>query len=368
MRAVANRRRGAAGLSRLALGGVTFALATAGCGRAGGVPAEWVVPIEQVASLGTDESDESTMFYRPTALGFDGNGFLHVLDAGNNRIQVFNGSGRFERTLGGPGQGPGRLSGPEDLWVAPDGEVVVADTGNRRLTRFDAQGRPLPVVSLSSVPIGVHGSADRIYVLRLPSASMLYGAESEPLITAFNRLGDEAGRYIPPVPQTVGILHFLLNTYRLTGAPEEGFVLADTHVRGRLRLFSATGTPADEIGLLYKADAWAPLGRLPNLINDASVERIARTCLDVVWDPYRNLFWALAGYTDRLDDGTWVQGVEIYRYDRHGRYRGTVVLPVAARRIAPAPDGTLWTLDTEGIARHYRFLDRDDGFSGGTAR
>ncbi len=221
------------------------------------------------------------------------------------------------------------------------------------------------MVPLRTVPIAIHGSAERLFVLRLPSASMIYGAESTPLLTALSRDGEPAGRYLPPVPETVGILHFLRNTHRLSGAPGDGFVVADTHVQGRLRLFSAHGEPGDEIGLLYKADAWAPLGRLPKLINDASVARIARTCLDVVWDPYRNLFWALAGYTNQREDGTWIQGTEIYRYSAEGSYRGTVVLPVSARRIAPAPDGTLWTLDTEGVARQYRLLDAP---SGGIAR
>lgn len=364
MRALRNSRfapadRGVGGPGRrgLLLALVVAVAQAAAC--AAPVPAEWTLEVEQLGSIGADPVGAETAFFQPTALGIDGAGRLHVLDAGNNRVQIFNSEGSFVASRGQPGQGPGDLAAPEDMWVAPDGEIVVADAGNRRIARFGASGAPLQGTPLDFIPIGVVGNADRLFVLRLPSATMIFGPEDHPLVYSLDRDGVELESFVAPEQQRVGILYFLANTHRMAADPEGGFALSDTHVHGRVRRFDRTGFELGVFGLLYKADALAPLGRLPELVNEDSLTSVARTSLDVRWDAAQNLFWVLAGYVDRLADGTWVQGNEVYRYAPNGEYRGTVPLPRPARRIAPAADGTLWVLDVEGVVYRYRLRDPD---------
>lgn len=318
---------------------------------------EWTLEVQEIGTIGADPVTLATALYQPTAVGFDAAGRVHILDAGNDRVQIFDANGEFLTSRGRSGQGPGELSDPEDMWVAPDGEIVVADAGNRRLVRFGAAGDPISETHLDFVPIGVVGAAERLFVLRLPTASMLFGPEEEPLVYSYDRDGRPLGAFVVPEPHAVGIVYFLANTHRLAADPAGGFALADMHVRGRVRRYDRVGGGLQDFGVLYKVDALAPLGRLPEMINDDSMARVARTSLDIYWDGHQNLFWILAGYVDRLADGTWVQGIEIYRYDSEGRYHGTVPLPRAARRAAPAPDGTLWILDTEGVAYRYRLRD-----------
>ena len=327
-----------------------------------GAPAahvEWTLQVEEIGSVGADPVTEATALFQPTALDFDASGRRHVLDAGNSRVQIFDEDGDFVSSLGSPGEGPGDPSSPEDMWVAPDGEVVIADAGKRRLIRFGPSDTPLLEIRVDFVPIGIVGNADRLFAVRLPTASMLFGPEAEPLVHAFDRDGQTLEAFVEPFPHDVGMLYFLANTHRIAADPDGGFVLADMHVRGRIRRFDRTGYEHGAFGILYKVDALAPLGRLPGLVNADSVSRIARTSLDTRWDAAQNLLWALAGYVDRLPDGEWIQGIEIYRYTADGEYRGTVPLPRAARRIAPAPDGTLWILDTEGAVYQYRLRDPD---------
>lgn len=329
----------------------------AACGPA--VPTEWTLQVEQIGSVGADPVTAETAFYEPTALAFDAAGRLHILDAGNNRVQIFDSEGVFLASRGQSGQGPGDLKAPEDMWVAPDGEIVVADAGNRRIARFGAGGEPLAETRLDFVPIGVVGNGDRLFVLRLPTASLVFGPDSDPLVHALDRDGNELDAFVTPEEQSTGIIYFLANTHRIAADPEGGFALSDMHVHGRVRRFDRTGFQLEGFGLLYKADILAPLGRLPGIISEDSLATVARTSLDVRWDAAQNLFWVLAGYVDRLADGTWIQGNEVYRYTSDGEYRGTVPLPRQARRIAPAPDGTLWILDTEGVAYRYRLRDPD---------
>ena len=46
----------------------------------------------------------------------------------------------LERTFGAFGVGPGQLNGPEGLAVDARGRILVADTGNHRIVRFDSSG------------------------------------------------------------------------------------------------------------------------------------------------------------------------------------------------------------------------------------
>ena len=105
---------------------------------------------ERILDLGGTDSGP-TAFFRvfPTSIGVDSLRNLYVLDAGNYRVSVFDREGRHVRSFGRQGEGPGELSFPSDLAVAPGGEVAVYDFNRRALVRFDAAGSfagtfPLP--------------------------------------------------------------------------------------------------------------------------------------------------------------------------------------------------------------------------------
>lgn len=331
-------------------------LLVAGCSPAP-PPAEWTVDLVEELSLGGDDADASTAFYEPMDLAVDGHGKVHVLDTGNHRVQVFDGDGRFVRTDGVLGSGPGGLREPMGLWVYPSGETFVADTGNRRLQRFGAGGGPLDTISLEFPPLDLIGLPDRLLVLRFPDASLVLGADPSALIQVLARSdGSWMDGYVLPREADAGILYMLHNLYRLAPAPG-GFALADTHIVSRVRLYGPGGQFEAEIPVLYKADAWAPLGRVPRRVEAEAVERIARTATDLAWDPRRSVFWVLSGYVDRTPDGEWISGRELYRYGPDATYRGSVMLPVDGFRVALGPDGRVWVLDVEGVVRAYRVED-----------
>ncbi len=66
-------------------------------------------------------------------------GNVLVLDAETAWIQVFTPAGKLLNRLGGPDM---RLYHPSGLAVAPDGTVVVADTGGSRIVPIDPDGKP----------------------------------------------------------------------------------------------------------------------------------------------------------------------------------------------------------------------------------
>jgi hypothetical protein len=95
--------------------------------------------------LGEDR-DPQQAFYRPRTVVPDAGGNIYVLDQGNNRIQVFDGAGRYLRTLGREGEGPGEMSLPIALAVAADRVVLRAD--RNRLDIWATDGRHVDDVML----------------------------------------------------------------------------------------------------------------------------------------------------------------------------------------------------------------------------
>ena len=59
---------------------------------------------------------------------------------GNARVHRFSPDGKLIRSWGEPGTGPGQFNLPHDIWVHPDGRVLVADRENERIQIFDLDG------------------------------------------------------------------------------------------------------------------------------------------------------------------------------------------------------------------------------------
>jgi hypothetical protein len=81
----------------------------------------------------------------PTNVAFRPDGGLWVADGyGSNWIHELRADGSYVRTFGGPGSEAGQLVQPHGLWLDDRGaepSLLVADRGNRRLQRFDLDGK-----------------------------------------------------------------------------------------------------------------------------------------------------------------------------------------------------------------------------------
>jgi hypothetical protein len=96
--------------------------------------------LKEVLSIGVEEGDENYNFFRIAAVEVDEEDNIYVLDAGNGRIQVFNEEGKYLKTIGQKGQGPGDLLRPNSLSVNLSGKIYIYDDSNLRITIFKING------------------------------------------------------------------------------------------------------------------------------------------------------------------------------------------------------------------------------------
>jgi uncharacterized protein (TIGR03663 family) len=99
-------------------------------------------------------------FYEPWGVAVDAGGNIYVADTWNGRIQVFGPDGAFQRKWGtfaisgGEGGDPNALFGPRGLGFDLDGNLLVADTGNKRVVRFRPIGEYVDQVGAGGVVAG----------------------------------------------------------------------------------------------------------------------------------------------------------------------------------------------------------------------
>ena len=110
-------------------------------------------------------------FNQPSAVVVAANGDIfvadgHLGDNSNQRIVKFTKDGKFIKTWGRKGTGPGEFDGPHAIAMDSQGRVFVADRSNNRIQIFDQDGKFLDQWKQFSRPSGIFiNRADTIFVI-----------------------------------------------------------------------------------------------------------------------------------------------------------------------------------------------------------
>lgn len=127
----------------------------------------------------------------PTNVAFAPNGDFYLADGyGSDYLHRFDGTGRYIRSFGGRGRGPGQLLNPHGVCVDERGTeplLVVADRGNRRLQYLTLDGEHVSFVTTGiRQPCHLNIRGDLMLVPDLQSVVTLLDADNR----VVTQLGD----------------------------------------------------------------------------------------------------------------------------------------------------------------------------------
>jgi 6-bladed beta-propeller len=96
--------------------------------------------LKEELSVGVSTERPETSFSRIRDIEVDDLNRIYILDAKACHIKVFDGSGKYLRTIGKQGQGPEEFSRPFGMSLVGQGLIAVEDMGNRLIKFLDLDG------------------------------------------------------------------------------------------------------------------------------------------------------------------------------------------------------------------------------------
>lgn len=302
----------------------------------------------------------------------DSRGRIFVLDMQGQHVKVFSPEGVYERTLGGPGAGPGELGrGAAFLAMAAGDTLLVPDIVNQRINRYAPDGASLGSFPLSlreGLPLGFRATsagviAEQIRPLALPGLAAADSMDVIVILAADGTVTDTLTRFASG--KTFGIrgaspeinLYSAEPVWTLTDRMELVFAVNDDY---RIRVHSPAGEPVRMITKPFERrpvteqDRETVMGALEKAWRDAGVPPAALAQLRGMvrfgefFPAFQNLqvgpqgtIWvqhvrpaselgAEAGETYDLTEDAG--GADWDVFDAEGRYLGIVTMP---QRFAP---------------------------------
>lgn len=98
-------------------------------------------------TIGEDDSDPNSMFSELRSIQVDDQENIYALDMKEVKVKVYDKNGKFLRSFGKKGKGPGEIDTPIRMEMTREGKIVIDDMGNNKLIFFGPDGscvRELP--------------------------------------------------------------------------------------------------------------------------------------------------------------------------------------------------------------------------------
>lgn len=103
---------------------------------------EGKIKLNLVYVWGDDETEDINQAFRgPYDIKIDDTGNFFIVDSWNNRIQVFDKTRKFVRTISQKGKGPGDTLNPGKIAFTKNGNIVIADNQNYRIQILTREGK-----------------------------------------------------------------------------------------------------------------------------------------------------------------------------------------------------------------------------------
>jgi hypothetical protein len=90
--------------------------------------------------IGALEGDPNYIFGAFISFAVDDEGCVYVLDWREKTVRKFDARGKFQLSFGGPGQGPGEFSDPQEIRFLPNGHLMVFEGESQKFSCFTKEG------------------------------------------------------------------------------------------------------------------------------------------------------------------------------------------------------------------------------------
>ena len=148
--------------------------------------------IRTAFTVGSEDGRAEEAFGGVADVAFDASERLYVLDRLSARVVVFDSLGRFVRSFGKRGGGPGEFSLPQHMTTTATGEIAVSDLGHRAVLLFGADGR-----YRRSIPFAGSSLLTGKTLARHPRGGVVSRAIGNPASRDIGAYGDEVILWYP---------------------------------------------------------------------------------------------------------------------------------------------------------------------------
>jgi hypothetical protein len=140
---------------------------------------------------------EDDYLYNPSDIEVDlSRSLICIADSGNDRVLVFDFDGELQKIVGRSGQGPAEFSNPTGLDILEDGTLAVADINNNRIQLFDKSWEFIKSINTKEVRVAdLVFKDDKIYTISsygMAGFSLALRSEKEtpPLVNVLDQEGN----------------------------------------------------------------------------------------------------------------------------------------------------------------------------------
>ena len=203
------------------------------------------VRVDTLWRTGDKDERRETTFALVSDTQFDSTGHLIILDTRECAIRVLTVGGAYVRSFGAPGTGPGEFKLPTALSVAPDGTILVYDSGLGVISEFRKDYSYIrsirPSVMIGNVS-SILATRDRLFIAGVGTDSKVRGRT----IHAFTRDGDLLQSFGDPTPGPTPDVSRMLGAGKISRARDGGIWQAQP-APYLIRKFSPQGSLLVEI-------------------------------------------------------------------------------------------------------------------------
>ena len=310
-----------------------------------------VFHMEEELSIGEEGKGEEYFFADARDIEVDEEGKIYILDIHEAHTKIFDKNGKYIKTFGKKGQGPGEMNNPSSIQITPQMEIAINDSSARKIHFFTLEGNFLRAVSQKHLNFFSDPKIDREGCITASTMSVTKE------VTYFLKKFDRQLKEILPIFSVMVLKYPELNPFyprcywELMGENHLVWGFADKY---ELFVIDSEGNTVKKISREYD----------PVKITDEEKEKRSEGLVEgirLVWDDHHNPFIHLC-----VDDDGWIytrtyekapaSGEYYYDvFDRDGKY--TAKIPLKSRPYV-IKKGRLYTIeeDEEGyqLVKRYR--------------